>query len=143
MLRLRFASGLLLGLVLGLSAGTLIGLLVVPPHAADSVAATPLQVLDLTHKLEAAKEDKERVDRQLEQFAQLADQMTASFNSLEQRFKALEEEQRLNDTQRSQIAAPAAHAAAPGTTPSVADAAATPAREATAGPQPTTAAAPG
>ncbi len=103
-------------MVLGLSAGTLIGLLAVPPRASDSVATTPLQVQELTRKLETAKEDKERVDRQLEQFAKLADQMTASFSMLEQRFKALEEEQRLREAARDQAFPTPTRAAAPAAT---------------------------
>lgn len=97
MLRRRFSSGVILGLLLGIPGGVLLGLLVLPTHL-DQETATTLQVQDLTRRLEAAQEDKRRVDRQLEQFQHLAEQMTASFNSLEQRFKALEEEARLRST---------------------------------------------
>jgi Asp-tRNA(Asn)/Glu-tRNA(Gln) amidotransferase C subunit len=99
MLRLRFSSGLLLGLVLGVPAGVVIGLLLLPPRGTEPGAASNLQIIELTRKLEAMQEDKERAARQLEQFATLAEQMTASFNRLELRFKALEDEQRLRDAQ--------------------------------------------
>src|SRR5574341_1598283 len=95
MRRLRFSSGLIIGLLIGVPAGTIIGLLVLPTRPADQGAVTSLQVQELTRKLEAAQEAKFRADQQLEQFTKLAEQMTASFNSLEQRFKALEEENRL------------------------------------------------
>ena len=111
MLRLRFTSGLILGLVLGVPAGALIGLLVLPSRPTDSNAATSLQVQELTRRLEAAKDDKQRVDRQLEEFQRLAEQMTASFNSLEQRFKSLEE-QRLREARPQPPPAPVAQAPA-------------------------------
>jgi TolA-binding protein len=95
MLRLRFSSGLILGLVAGGLAGVVVGMLMLPPRSADSSAATNFQMIELTRKLEAAKEDKERTERQLEQFQKLADQMTATFKTLEQRFNALEEAERL------------------------------------------------
>jgi len=91
MLRLRFTSGLMLGLLLGVPAGTLIGLLLFPTHPGDQNVSTSLQIEELTRQLDVAKEQKEHVDRQLEQFAKLADQMTASFNALELRFTALQE----------------------------------------------------
>jgi TolA-binding protein len=97
MLRLRFTSGLALGLVLGVPLGALIALLLTPPAPSDTATATSLQVLELTRKLQVANEARERMERQLQQFAGLAEQMTASFNSLEMRFKALEEMQRAGD----------------------------------------------
>ena len=123
MLRLRFSSGLILGLVLGVPAGVLVALLVLPSPAADHGGATALQVQELTRKLEAAKEDRERVDRQLEQFQKLAEQMTASFNSLEQRFKALQDEQQRPP---ARLPAPAAVAPAPAVPPQPAIAPAAP-----------------
>lgn len=126
MLRLRFSSGLLLGLVAGVPLGVLIGVLMLPARGSDPGAATSLQVIDLTHRLEVAKEDKERADRQLEQFQKLADQMTATFKSLEQRFNALEESERLRDAQRQPTGQPEAKApeatvpAAPTPSPSAA-----------------------
>lgn len=107
MRRLRFSSGLILGLVLGIPAGLLTGVLLVPPRTPDQTVATSLQVQELTHRLEAAQEEKQRVDRQLEQFEKLADQMTASFRNLEQRFKALEEEQRIREAHGTRPAPPA------------------------------------
>lgn len=92
MLRLRFSTGLLLGLLAGLPAGALIALLAFPRTAADSAGTTSLQVQDLTRKLETANVDRSRVDEQLEQFKKLADQMTANFNNLEVRFRALTDE---------------------------------------------------
>jgi hypothetical protein len=112
MLRLRFGSGLILGLVLGIPTGALIALLLAPaPPASDHAAATTLQVQELTRKLEAAKDERQRADTQLEQFQKLAEQMTASFNNLEQRFKALQEE--LLQRQARDQQAPAAPVAAP------------------------------
>jgi TolA-binding protein len=102
MLRLRFLPGLLLGLVIGLPAGILITLLLTPPQSGGQPATVSSQIQDLTRKLELANEAKERADRQLEQFQKLAEQMTTSFNSLEQRFKLLEEEQRARDSQAAQ-----------------------------------------
>jgi len=99
MLRLRFSSGLILGLVVGLIAGVLMGIFMLPTRGSDPGAATSLQVIELTRKLEAAKDDKERTDRQLEEFQKLSEQMTATFKSLEQRFNALEESQRQHDGQ--------------------------------------------
>jgi TolA-binding protein len=97
MLRLRFASGLTLGLALGVPSGALIALLILPGRAADENAAPSAQVQELTHKLEAATEERQRAEHQLEQFQKLAEQMTTSFNNLEARFKALEQEQRLRE----------------------------------------------
>jgi TolA-binding protein len=88
----RFTSGLALGLVLGLPAGALVVRLVAPSQTADSSAVTSPEVELLTRKLEAANEDRQRKEEQIAQFQKLAEQMTASFNNLEQRFKALEEE---------------------------------------------------
>jgi len=113
MLRLRFSSGLLLGLVVGVPLGVLIGVLMLPARGSDPGTATSLQVIELTRKLEAAKEDKERADRQLEQFQKLADQMTATFKSLEQRFNALQETERLRDAQRQPAGQPEAKAPEP------------------------------
>jgi TolA-binding protein len=110
MLRLRFSSGLLLGLVAGVPVGVLIGVLMLPARGPEPGAATSLQVIELTRKLELATEAKERADRQLEQFQKLADQMTATFKSLEQRFNALEESQRLRDAQRQAAGQPEAKA---------------------------------
>ena len=112
MLRLRFSSGLILGLVVGVLAGVLIGMLMLPARM-DVGAATNAQVIELTRRLEAATEAKERADRQLEQFQKLADQMTATFKSLEQRFNALEEAQRLREAQRPAAAPPEGKAPAP------------------------------
>jgi TolA-binding protein len=111
MLRMRFTSGLTLGLMLGVPAGALIALLLVPSPPAERDAATSLQVQELTRRLEAAKEDRQRMERQLEQFQALAERMTASFNSLEVRFKALEEEQRIREVRSEQ--APVQRPAAP------------------------------
>lgn len=113
MLRLRFSSGLMLGLVAGVPLGALIGVLMLPARGTDAGAATSLQVIELTHKLEAAKEDKERAERQLEQFQKLADQMTATFKSLEQRFNALEESERRRDAQRQPASQPEVKAPEP------------------------------
>lgn len=102
MLRLRFLPGLILGLVLGIPAGLLLGMLTWAPRGTAEPAAVSLQVQELTRKLEAATEAKERAERQFEQFQKLAEQMTASFNDLERRFKAMEEEQERRDAQAAQ-----------------------------------------
>ena len=88
MLRNRFSTGLILGLVIGLPVGLLIGLLVLPPGP-DPAALTSLEVQDLRRKLETATYAKERAERQMDQFQKLAEQMTASFARLEERFKTL------------------------------------------------------
>jgi TolA-binding protein len=113
MLRLRFSSGLILGLVVGVLAGVVIGMLMLPARSVDVGAATNAQVIELTRRLEAATEAKERADRQLEQFQKLADQMTATFKSLEQRFNAVEEAQRLREAQQPPAGQPAAKVAVP------------------------------
>ncbi len=102
MLRLRFSVGLLFGLLVGVPAGAFIALLAFPHAASDSVGTTSLQAQDLSRKLEAANVDRARVDQQLEQFQKLAEQMTANFNNLEIRFRALTE-----DRQRDAQAHPA------------------------------------
>jgi len=106
MLRLRFSSGVILGLVLGIMAGGVIAVLLTPAPPPTDQGAMALQVQELTRKLEAARDDRQRVDKQLEQFQKLAEQMTASFNNLDQRFKALQEEQRLQETAAKQAAVP-------------------------------------
>jgi TolA-binding protein len=126
MLRLRFLPGLILGLMFGLPAGIVVGILVLAPHGTEQSAGASSMVQDLSRKLEAAKEARDRADRQLEQFQKLADQMTASFNNLEMRFKLLEEEQHVREVQ-AQAAEAAVRARAP--------AAPTPAATATAPPQ--------
>ena len=115
MLRLRFLPGLILGLVLGLPAGVLIGMLTLSPRGTSDPTATSLHVQELTRKLDAANEAKERAERQFEQFQKLAEQMTASFNELERRFKALEEEQRRRESQGAQTSQRPAAGAAQGT----------------------------
>lgn len=112
MLRLRFLPGLVVGLLFGLPAGIVVGILVLAPHGAEQSVGASSMVQDLTGKLEAAKEARDRADRQLEQFQKLADQMTASFNNLEMRFKLLEEEQRVREVQ-AQAAEAAVRARAP------------------------------
>jgi len=92
MMRWRFSSGLLLGLVAGGAAGTLIGVLLAPPRGSDASQATALQVQELSRKLTEAQEARLRADQQLERFAQLAEQMTVSFNKLDERFKKLSEQ---------------------------------------------------
>jgi hypothetical protein len=99
MLRLRFLPGLILGLLVGLPVGIGVGVLALAPHGSEQNVGASSLVQDLTHKLETAKEERDRADRQLEQFQKLADQMTTSFSNLEMRFKLLEEEQRVRDVQ--------------------------------------------
>src|SRR5512139_1827691 len=113
MLRLRFLPGLILGVLIGLPAGITIALFVLPPRALEQNASTSPLVQDLTRKLDAAREARERADRQIEQFQKLAEQMTASFNNLETRFKALEEEQRVRMARPAPPVAVPPHAAAP------------------------------
>ena len=108
MLRFRFSSGLILGLVVGVLAGVAIAVFMLPPRGIDSGTAMNLQVIELTRKLAGMQEEKERADRQLEQFQKLADQMTTTFKSLEQRFNALDEAQRLRDGQHPASAPPVA-----------------------------------
>jgi hypothetical protein len=120
-MRLRFSSGLTLGLAAGIPVGALLAVLL-SPRSQDGGAMT-LRVQELTRQLDAAREARERADRQLDQFQKLADQMTVSFKSLEERFNALQAE----ESQRDAAAAnPAAVAATPpshdGTTPAPAPA---------------------
>jgi len=92
MMRWRFSTGVLLGLVAGVAAGLVIGLLVAPSSGGGGAQATALQVQELSRKLAAAQEERERADKQLERFAQLAEQMSVAFNRLDERFKALEQQ---------------------------------------------------
>ena len=95
MLRMRFSSGLLIGLLVGVPAGSLIALLLTPAATPPPPSqATMLQVEELTRRLESAQEERARADRQLERFQQLSEQMTTTFNTLEARFKALEQAER-------------------------------------------------
>ena len=108
MRRLRFTSGLSIGLIFGLAAGIMIGVLLGAPRGTDDpLAHAAPQVADLVRQLEAAHDAKERADRQLEVFAKLADDMTATFKRLEERFTALADAERRRD-QANQVAAPTA-----------------------------------
>jgi len=91
MLRLRFLPGLIVGLLLGLPLGAIVTALLLPARHAES-AATSLQVEQLSRRLEQAEQDKQALNRQLDEFRTMADRMTASFTELERRFKTLEEE---------------------------------------------------
>jgi hypothetical protein len=88
MLQSHFIRGVILGLAIGAAVGLLVGEWVLSPPDATLLASPETQ--DLRRKLEAATYAKERAERQMEQFQKLAEQMTASFNRLEERFKALE-----------------------------------------------------
>lgn len=90
MLRWRFSSGLLLGLVLGMALGTVLVSLVLPPPPQDS--RLQFEVKELSRRLESANEARARAEKQLEEFSQLADQMTKSFATLERRFQEMEAE---------------------------------------------------
>ena len=105
MLRLRFLPGLILGLLLGLPAGIVIAFLALPPKPTDSAGGVSSQLQELNRKLEAATEARQRADQQVALFQKLAEQMTATFNNLEQRFKLLEEEQRVRDAHAAQATA--------------------------------------
>lgn len=102
MLRWRFGSGVVLGLVLGIPLGAILVSLLAPPP--DQNARLEFEVRELTRKLEAANEARVRADRQLEEFQKLADQMTRSFENLERRFRELEAQ--LSETQTALPAAP-------------------------------------
>lgn len=88
-MRRSFSSGLVLGSIAGLAIGLGIGVGFVSPRGDRDSRATALQVEELTLKLAEAQEARRRADQQLERFAQLAEQMTASFDKLDERFKAL------------------------------------------------------
>ncbi|MCX8072730.1 MAG: hypothetical protein N3C12_09800 [Candidatus Binatia bacterium] len=90
MLRWRFSSGIILGLVLGIPFGAILSTILAPPPQAD--ARLQFEVRELTRQLEAANEARARAEKQLEEFTKLADQMTKSFEKLEQRFRELEAE---------------------------------------------------
>jgi septal ring factor EnvC (AmiA/AmiB activator) len=91
MLRLRFLPGLIVGLLLGLPLGAIVTALLLPARHVES-AATSLEVEQLSRRLERAEQDKQALNRQLDEFRTMADRMTASFTELERRFKTLEEE---------------------------------------------------
>jgi len=84
MLRLRFSSGLILGLILGLVAGASLLLLWKRPPGAEQETLA-LQVQDLSRRLEDTRGERDRLLRQVEQFEKLAAQMTAGLTSLAQR----------------------------------------------------------
>jgi hypothetical protein len=91
MLRMRFLPGLLVGLVLGLPLGVISALWLV---SGDETAARHAgEIDDLSRRLERAEKDKERMNRQLEDFGGLAERMAKSFEDLERRFRALQEQQ--------------------------------------------------
>jgi gas vesicle protein len=101
MLRFRFSSGVLLGLIVGVPAGALCVLLIAPGGAHEPNRQTQLQVEELTRRLESAKEEREQADKQLERFQKLAEQMTTTFNTLEARFRALEDAERTRQTEHA------------------------------------------
>jgi len=66
MLRLRFSSGLILGLILGLVAGASLLLLWKRPPGAEQETLA-LQVQDLSRRLEDTRGERDRLLRQVEQ----------------------------------------------------------------------------
>lgn len=88
MLRWRFSSGLILGLVVGLPLGAILASVFLPPAPPDT--RLQFELRELTRRLEAANEARARAEKQLEEFSKLADQMTRSFENLERRFRELE-----------------------------------------------------
>ncbi len=90
MLRWRFSSGLLVGLVLGIPLGAILSSSLAPVPQADP--RLQFEVRELTRQLEIANESRARAERQLEEFSKLAGQMTKNFENLEQRFRDLEAE---------------------------------------------------
>lgn len=104
MSRLGFSSGVAIGLVAGLLSGGLLALLLSPAAPADRVSE--IQVQELSRRLEAAKDARERADRQLEQFQKLAEQMTTSFQALEARFTAMSAELERRRAEASVAATP-------------------------------------
>ncbi|GIW43607.1 MAG: hypothetical protein KatS3mg077_0889 [Candidatus Binatia bacterium] len=90
MLRWRFSSGLILGLILGIPTGALLASALLPNPPADT--RLQFEVRELTRRLEMANEARARAEKQMEEFSKLADQMTKSFENLERRFQELEAE---------------------------------------------------
>lgn len=121
MMRWRFSSGLLLGLVMGATLGTVIGALLRSPHGDAGSGAMALQVQELSRKLAEAQEARMRADQQLERFAQLAEQMATSFNKLDERFKTLAELAQALEAQTAATPASAPEPAAAGTPTAVTD----------------------
>ncbi len=91
MLRLRFSSGLILGLILGLVAGASLILLSKRPPGTEQESLV-LQVQDLSRRLEDTRGERDRLLQQLEQFEKLSAQMTAGLSGLEQRMSVLQAE---------------------------------------------------
>jgi hypothetical protein len=89
MLRLRFSSGLLLGLMVGVLAGASLVLLWKRPPGPEQETLA-LEVQDLNRRLEDTRGERDRLLRQVEQFEKLASEMTASLASLEQRVTTLQ-----------------------------------------------------
>ncbi len=114
MLRLRFLPGLIVGLLVGLPLGAIVAVLAFPPSRGES-AATAVEIQQLSRRLEQAEQDKQALNRQLDDFRKMAERMTASFTDLTQRFNSLEKEMRA-----------AEQAPPPPSTPTVAPAAASP-----------------
>jgi uncharacterized membrane-anchored protein YhcB (DUF1043 family) len=113
MLRWRFSSGLILGLVLGIPTGALLASALLPRPPADT--RLQFEVRELTRRLEMANEARARAEKQMEDFAKLADQMTKSFENLERRFHELEAELA---SAKPQAAVPRPPAMLPAETPS-------------------------
>jgi len=91
--RFRFLPGLILGFLIGIVVGAMLPTVIFPP--AQEPSLTSLKVQELTRELDASRRERDALNRQINEFQALANQMTAAFTDLERRFRALEEEMRL------------------------------------------------
>ena len=80
-----FARGLFLGLISGFVVGYLVTSAMPPPSGADGA-----EVERLRHQLETARRERDGLLRNIDDFQELAERMTAAFGHLEERFRALE-----------------------------------------------------
>lgn len=84
MLNSLFVRGLLLGLLVGFVVGHFVSS-AAPPTPGSASA----EVDRLRHQLEAARRERDGLERNIEEFRGVADKMTEAFNDLERRFKTL------------------------------------------------------
>ena len=77
--------GLLLGLLVGFVVGHFVGAASPPPPGSGNA-----EVERLRHQLESARRERDGLEKNLEDFREVADKMRAAFSDLEKRFRGLE-----------------------------------------------------
>ncbi len=114
MRQMRFFPGLV-GFLCGVLVGAFLGAYLVtswPSPPTDRPAALSPEADQLRQRLEASERQKEDLNRQMGQFREIAERMTASFNDLERRFNALAAQLRQDQGSAGSAITPAAGLAA-------------------------------